>query len=150
MQTLKGLIEEKNVTAEANYSDRYNEEFPNSTSWDVTLHYQRRQMTVPFYTGSAITENPTAYDVLYCLISDADVENYDFEEWAENLGYDTDSRKAEKTYNQCVAQTKKLHKFLGDDYELFTSVDPDQHVTPTIKPGSTESDSVLPNTSKGD
>ena len=127
MATLKGLIRSRNVTADVTYGTHYNEDFPNSNPWDVTLRYQRRQMTVPFYTGSALTEDPTAYDVLYCLLSDADVENYgsDFESWASDLGYDPDSRKAEKIYNQCVAQTKKLHKLLGDDFDLFFEAERD-------------------------
>jgi hypothetical protein len=63
MLTLKGLIRTHNVKAVAEYGDHYNEDFPNSTSWDVTLKYQGRQMTVAFYTGSAITKEQDAEEV---------------------------------------------------------------------------------------
>ncbi len=38
-----------------------------------------------------------------------------FEDWAGNLGYDTDSRKAEATYNACMEEGRNLLGFLGLD-----------------------------------
>jgi hypothetical protein len=58
--------------------------------------------------------------VLEALLSDASVAGYDqFEEWAADLGYDPDSRKAEKVYQACVEQTAQLRQLLGDDFETF-------------------------------
>ena len=90
------------------------------TAWIVTLIYKNRKLTVPFYTGAAIKE-PTAADVLHCLISDTQsVENSNgFEDWATSLGYDPDSRKAEKIYNDCVASSTKVRKLLGKDFDAF-------------------------------
>ncbi len=45
--------------------------------------------------------------------------DYSFDEWARDLGYDTDSRRAEKTYKQVVSQTAKLKRFLGEDFDSF-------------------------------
>lgn len=46
---------------------------------------------------------PDAASVIYSLLMDSDVLDYSsFEEWADSLGYDPDSREAEKTYNACV------------------------------------------------
>ena len=63
-------------------------------------------------------ELPKLEDVLYCLFLDA--SGYDnllqFEEWAEEYGYDTDSRKAEEIYNNCNTNARKLHKALGNKY----------------------------------
>ncbi|HEX5016584.1 MAG TPA: hypothetical protein VFX15_03240 [Actinomycetes bacterium] len=59
---------------------------------------------------------PTAADVLDSLASDASAwENArNFEDFANDLGYDTDSRKAEKIYNACGEVAKSLRHFLGN------------------------------------
>lgn len=46
---------------------------------------------------------PELDDVLQCLLSDASMVRHGqtFEEWAGDFGYDTDSRKAEKCFNNC-------------------------------------------------
>lgn len=52
-------------------------------------------------TGKAIL--PDARDVVYSLLIDAEVINYDsFEQWAGEFGYDEDSRAGEKIYNACM------------------------------------------------
>ncbi len=59
--------------------------------------------------------SPALRDVLYSLVMDSDVINYNsFEDWAENFGYETDSRKAEKTYNDCMKIALKLRALIGD------------------------------------
>ena len=47
---------------------------------------------------------PQLEDVCHSLLSDgaAHFDSLTFEEWASDLGYDTDSRKAEKTFTACV------------------------------------------------
>lgn len=58
---------------------------------------------------------PQDCDVLYSLVSDSDVLDCStFEEWANNLGYDSDSRKAERTYRACLEIALKLRKGLGE------------------------------------
>lgn len=81
-----------------------------------------RSMHVYFSQGSAHTNAPTLAEALDCLASDAaGVEHArSFEEWAEEYGYDTDSRKAEKTYRLCVDQASELRALLGHDaYEML-------------------------------
>jgi hypothetical protein len=65
--------------------------------------------------GYAHCREPEAAEILDCLASDAvSVENSrGFEDWASDLGYDPDSRKAEKTYLACVKSSERLRKFLG-------------------------------------
>ena len=59
---------------------------------------------------------PDTADVVHSLIMDADVLNYrDFEDWADSVGYDKDSRTAEKTYQACVAIALKIRAAIGDD-----------------------------------
>jgi hypothetical protein len=54
-------------------------------------------------------------DVLACLASDASaLDCASFEEWAADLGYDTDSRKAETVYRACVACGLALRSMFGD------------------------------------
>jgi len=55
---------------------------------------------------------PSMADVLYCLLSDAEACGLPFEEWAGNLGFDTDSRKAERIYHECVATGRALSRLL--------------------------------------
>ena len=59
--------------------------------------------------------NPDILDVLYSLVMDSDAINYTFEEWSDNLGYDTDSRNAEKIYNQCLQIGLNLRSLIGND-----------------------------------
>lgn len=91
-----------------------------STHYKVTLRRAGRRLTVPFSMGPAHCKEPTAIDVMSCLISDsAGVDGQGFEDWARDLGYDADSRKAEKLYRACERQAAKLRQFLGEDYHAF-------------------------------
>ena len=85
----------------------------------VRLTWGDQTMDVPWRQGLGITDDPTAEAVLEALASDAaTLDNAQtFEDWAEELGYDTDSRKAEAIYNQVVEQTDKLRDFLGNDFD---------------------------------
>ena len=87
-------------------------------NWLSTLKMGRRQMTVPFSQGIAHKAEPTADDVLDCLVSDAHgYENSrDFTDWANEYGYDPDSRRAEKIYNAVKIQSAKLEKFAGNKH----------------------------------
>lgn len=58
---------------------------------------------------------PKFADVLHSLASDSDVLDCGgFEEWAENYGMDTDSRKAEATYRACLEIALKLRAGIGE------------------------------------
>lgn len=72
-------------------------------------------MTVYFSQGSAHKKKPTLAEVLDCLASDASgVDNArSFEDWSSEYGYDTDSRKAEHTYNTVKEQAQQLRGLLG-------------------------------------
>lgn len=56
---------------------------------------------------------PSLTDVLHCLVSDADALNHPtFESWASDLGYDTDSRSAEKIYRACLEIALTLRQMI--------------------------------------
>jgi len=60
---------------------------------------------------------PTIDEVLYCLFMDASTldQSTDFDDWCVSLGYDTDSREAERIFTACMKQTDRLEVFLGED-----------------------------------
>lgn len=87
------------------------------TATGIKTVRQSYSFSLYFSQGSAHTEEPTLADVLDCLASDA--SSYDnagtFEEWASEYGYDSDSRKAEKTYKAIKRQAEQLKRTLGQD-----------------------------------
>lgn len=60
---------------------------------------------------------PDTHNVIYSLLTDSDViDHQDFESWAKELGFDPDSRKAEKTYNDCMKIALKFRsRFTSDE-----------------------------------
>jgi hypothetical protein len=124
MPRLQTVIEKYNVRSEITMTNELPPEdmgMPRgSNAWRVVLKMGRRQLTTPFYTGPALGEPSTA-DVLGCLLSDASgfESSRTFEEWCSDYGYDTDSRRAERTYKAIEAQSVKLRRFLGDRFEEF-------------------------------
>lgn len=114
---IKSFVRQNNIKINAEYGTvEVPEDFKQSDPWKVTLRMNGRQMTIPFFKGYGHGgAEPTAEEVLECLISDYsgwDSAN-DFEDWASDLGLDTDSRKAERTYQQVEKQSRKLKNFLG-------------------------------------
>jgi hypothetical protein len=84
--------------------------------WKVTLRCSGRRMILTYSTGSGLRGQPIeASSVLDCLASDAaGVQNArDFSDWCAEYGYDTDSRKAERTYKACQRQAASLQRLLG-------------------------------------
>jgi hypothetical protein len=83
------------------------------------------------FSNCWVATRPTLASILECLHSDALTlnENEGFETWAESLGFDSDSRKAEKAYNMAVDQTNRLYKFLAEgrtqNYCEFIQLDGD-------------------------
>ena len=119
MISLKRRIAEDNVRAESTMTDPPSEDSFEGNWYSVTLKRGRRQLTVPFGMGYGLSNEPTAQDVLESLLSDASSADQDFEDWCGEYGYDTDSRKAERTYDQVRHLTGKLRQFLGDDFDAY-------------------------------
>jgi hypothetical protein len=125
MKTMQERIKENNIKISSEYVD--SNPHMNDPKWEanhyrVTLRFNRKQLTCYFSMGIGLSGEPTAEDVLNSLAADAaGVENArDFEDWCSEYGYDTDSRKAEKTFKICQKQAKQLKAFLGDDlYQAF-------------------------------
>jgi hypothetical protein len=86
-------------------------------SYSVRLSRGDESLNTPWRQGLGITELPNAGDVLASLIMDAAgfTNARDFEDWASEYGYDTDSRKALASWEQIDALSDGLRDLLGDD-----------------------------------
>lgn len=68
----------------------------------------------PAMNAKPITPNPE--HVMESLLLDSEVINYTgFEDWADNLGYDNDSRKAETIYKACLDIGLKMRSGMGEN-----------------------------------
>lgn len=75
----------------------------------------RRAPRVHLMIGGRALDAPSAADVLYALTSDASVlDSATFEDWAGDLGFDPDSRLAEKIYRACLEIALKMRAAIGD------------------------------------
>lgn len=91
--------------------------------WTCVLRCEDRTMTVAFSQGSAHTQEPTVSDVLECLAMDASSALDKFEDWCDNCGYDTDSRKAYRTWEAVVKQSDDLVALLEQEtYDALLGV----------------------------
>lgn len=117
--TLQAFITKYRVTMTAELTDRN----PNmdddkwtreATHWKCHLQCGRRSMVVYFSQGAAISHEPSTADILDTLGGDAaSWENAgSFEEWCSEYGYDTDSRRAERTYKAIERQSADLARIL--------------------------------------
>lgn len=116
---LEDFISQNRISMTAEWTDHNpNMDSRDMDHWKVTLRMGKARMTTYFSMGYGHNgKQPEAADVLSCLADDsAGVENAgDFEGFCSEFGYDTDSRKAEKTYKACQHSAARLKKFLGDD-----------------------------------
>lgn len=88
-------------------------DFPGARCWRVRLTNARGEvLTTPFYTGAAL-DRPTVADVLACLAFDYIEPGTTFEQWAPELGYDTDSRKALALFHAVEEQSRALSAWLA-------------------------------------
>lgn len=90
--------------------------------YTVTLKYDRKQMTTAFFMGPALSHEPTLEDVMPCLLMDyySYQNNTDFEDFCNEFGYDSDSRKAESTYKAVCKNGKKLENLFGFDIDKIS------------------------------
>lgn len=78
----------------------------------------RRRMIVYFSQGSAHTMDPTIADILGCFQSDFQGADQTFAEWARDLGYDPDSRKAERIYRAVTRQRAAFMRLMIEPAHL--------------------------------
>ena len=106
------------IKSERTYQNPNRPNANNMDHWKCVLNMSNKKMTVYFSMGYGHKgAEPKAEEVLRCLASDSASITENFEEWAADLGYDSDSRKALKTYKACEHSAKRLENFLG--YDLY-------------------------------
>ena len=91
-------------------------------NWKCVLKCDGRQLTLFFSQGYGHGGAPPKIEtILECQRSEYVDDDVDFEEWASDFGYNSDSRSAERTFKACQKGSRKLEKFLGDELleELF-------------------------------
>lgn len=127
--TIARFIQVNRIRMTATQADR-NPSMPDSSNmdhWKVTLRRAGHTMTVYFSKGYGHHgAEPGTDEVLSYLASDSSsVDDYSFEDWCGNFGYDTDSRTAERTWKACQHAAKRLQNFLGVDLygQLLYSVE---------------------------
>lgn len=75
--------------------------------------FGKRTMELDYHQGEGIKEDPTLVVALNCIALDCNTLEEKFEDWAIEVGYDPDSRKAEKIYNQCKQERKDFIRIAG-------------------------------------
>jgi hypothetical protein len=134
-KTIKQFINDNGLSMSCEYADSNPnmKDSQNMNHYKVTIkrrfkvfgnyldsRYGFKQMTLNFSQGYGIIGEPTLESVLNCLISDSFCgEN--FQDFCDNLGYDNDSRKAEKTFQATLKQTSKLKKLLDNGFNDLAS-----------------------------
>ena len=66
------------------------------------------------------TENELMF-AFYCFLSDGEGSRYGFDDFCANFGYDTDSRKAYKTFKACEKSLKKAER-IGIDENMACDI----------------------------
>lgn len=70
-------------------------------------HWERR------YPARPVAPHPA--DALQCLLLDSSASEQTFASWCDELGYDSDSRKAYATYEACQQSADKLAKLFDHE-----------------------------------
>jgi hypothetical protein len=97
------------------YAPYFSDDKESRNIYKITLRNKKWAYSFQFgqsVYGTQRQLTPTAYDVLACL------QNYDpedFEWFCKNYGYDTDSRKAEKTWKACCKQFKAVQRLFTEE-----------------------------------
>lgn len=101
-------------------------------AWAVSLvrnpehHPQKLSGPIPYRMGIGHKDKktgkptpPKVEDVISSMTLDATACDESFDDWCSSLGYETDSRKALKTYLACQNSGVELRRFLRSDYAVI-------------------------------
>lgn len=91
-----------------------------ANKYKVKISYQGRSDFFEFTDSVANShegKEPKKEDVLYCLVQDYTSDTKDFEEFCQEFGYDSDSRKAESIWKAVKKNHQKMHYIFRNDIE---------------------------------
>jgi hypothetical protein len=75
---------------------------------NIMMRYSLKEKDLPINSNRSI---PNAYDILACLTKS---DPGTFEDFCSEFGYDTDSKRAEKTYNAVLNEWKNVQSLFTD------------------------------------
>ena len=95
-----------------------NPHIPNKPKTGEQLSYSQTMPGLPILFHDFVKNNsepmpPKVTDVLHSLCMDMDCLDYPFEEWAENMGMDSDSISDKNTWENSVNQSIEARSFFG-------------------------------------
>lgn len=111
----------------ATYTGSKQADWENINNWNhhrvtVTNTNNGKEIGFDFWASLAHPHLTSLYDTVnafHCFVEDAISGDMDFEEFCFEFGYDTDSRRAERTWKACKKAAEKLRRIYdGDFYEL--------------------------------
>ena len=80
-----------------------------SDKWECWLSRGDNKIFVVFHLGEGHEgREPELKDVIHALLSDSYAGSLSFEDFCEEFGYDTDSRRAYATWEDCERHARKL------------------------------------------
>ncbi len=103
--------------------DDYKDEWKKTANkYKARIIYNKKSMTIIYYTGSGWKKDPELEDILGSILQDTTYLDYGFEDFANEMGYDSDSRTAEKIYKDIQKQAKKINRIFTkeEQEELLT------------------------------
>lgn len=97
-------------------TDNLDQDWDDSAShWAVEIRRGAEKFSINYSMGSAHKGNPDPLDVVFSLLSDIrDVEDREFEDWAGDMGFDPDSRKAERVFEACRETLANMRNLFTD------------------------------------
>ena len=108
----------------ADYTEEdYKDEWKRTANkYKARIVYNKKSMTIIYYTGSGWKKDPELEDILGSILLDTTYLDYGLEDFASSLGYDSDSRTAEKIYKEIQKQAKKINRIFSkeEQEELLT------------------------------
>lgn len=87
---------------------------PGSRHFGFTLSRKGKRYSGTFSQGPAIKEEPTVKDLLDSIAGDAAAAVGSFSDFCAEMGYDEDSRSAERIYKACERSRLGIHRLFGD------------------------------------
>ena len=85
-------------------------EFPGLTQNDLVRQTSYGRGYLAMIENSRKPVEPPIQDLLYALLLDSEAGTQSFASWCSDFGYETDSRKAFRTYEACQENYDKLCK----------------------------------------
>lgn len=82
----------------------------------------RNRKSYTFFFGQSIANGstpPTMYDILACMTKS---DPGTLEEFCDEFGYDTDSRKAERVYRMCCHEWDAMQRLFGDVMDQLADI----------------------------